>query len=185
MLTDEKITSNAQKYFEVGRKYDFMTDELIEFLGAEFVKAPNSTKTEYLGCFDGGLINHSLQVAKQMIIINKTLSENKKLDEKSIMKVAFLHQIGKAKLFKECKNEWQKTNQGKLYEYNNDLISMRVSERSLYYILNNGVTLTELEYQAIINYDKPLDDIQSKSHNGGLGRLLRIGNEMVELGKSK
>ncbi len=183
MITDEKITSNAKKFFEVGKKQDFITDELITFLGAEFVTAPASTKTDYVGCYKGGLIDVSLQIAKQMINANKNLNENKKINEASIMKVAFLHQIGKAKLFIQAE-EWQ-IKKGQHFDFNNDLVSMRISERSVFYAISNGVKLTEEEYQAILNYDKPSDDLQSKLHNSDLGRLLRIGNEMVELERSK
>ena len=42
-LTQEKILANTKKYFETAKNNDFMTDELMTFLGESFIKAPAST----------------------------------------------------------------------------------------------------------------------------------------------
>lgn len=181
VISDERVTSNAKKFFEVGKKKGFINDDLITFLGADFVNAPASTRKEYVGSYRGGLIETSLQIAKQMINSNKNLREDKRVDEDSIMKVAFLHQIGKARLFVPAE-EWQ-IKRGQNYDFNENLVSMRVSERSLFYATSNGIKFTEEEFQAIINYDKSSDDKQSKIYNSSLGKLLRIGNEMIEIEK--
>ncbi|MCK5343115.1 MAG: hypothetical protein KAR20_06910, partial [Candidatus Heimdallarchaeota archaeon] len=65
------------------------------------------------------------------------------------------------------------------YEYNEELISMRVSERSIYYCMDNNVKLTEEEYQSILNYDKGDDDKQSKWYGSTLSTLLRQANELA------
>ena len=55
-----------------------------------------------------------------------------------------------ANLYKECNSEWHRKNQGKMYEFKENLVSMRVSERSVYYALSHGVKLTQEEFSAII-----------------------------------
>jgi hypothetical protein len=55
---------------------------------------------------------------------------------------------------------------------------MRVGERSAYYSINNGVSLSEEEYQSIINFDKPEDDKMSKFHGSTLSIILRQANEL-------
>jgi hypothetical protein len=65
-----------------------------------------------------------------------------------------------------------------MYDFNEELISMKVGERSAYYCLKYGVELSEEEYQSIINFDKPDDDKQSKWYGSTLSTILRISNDL-------
>ena len=62
-----------------------------------------------------------------------------------------------------------------MYEFKENLVSMRVSERSVYYALSHGVKLTQEEFSAIIMFDK-VDDKMAEFHNSILGELLKMGN---------
>lgn len=174
-LTQEKIVSNTKKYFETATKLGFMNDGLMTFLGTEFIQAPASSMSGYHNAFEGGLIDHMLNVAKYAVLINKSLPVEEQVDQASLVKVCLLHQIGKSKLYTPCTSEWHRKNQVKLYNFNEDLTSMRVGERSAYYAVSNGVTLTEAEYIAILNFDKN-DDKMSEFHNSMLGDLLKMGS---------
>jgi hypothetical protein len=175
-LTQEKIKANAKKYFKTAEKHNFMTDELMIFLGEDFVAAPASTKTELNNAFDGGLIDHIFRVCTYAIKLNGILPNTIQVDESSLIKVCFLHQIGKAKLYIPCESEWHRKNQGKMYDFNNDLVSMKVGERSAYYALKYGVNLTEDEYSAIVFHDKDDEDKQAKWHNSIIGEILKMSN---------
>jgi hypothetical protein len=184
MLEQTKILENTKKYFETATNLGFMNDELMKFLGQEFISAPASSTLDYHGAFEGGLIDHLLKVAKNAVNVNKTLPVNKQVDQNSLIKVCFLHQIGKTNLYKPCMSEWHRKNQGKMYEFNNNLVSMRVSERSLYYAMSHGIKFTEEEFSAIMFYDK-VDDKMSEYHNSMLGELLKIGNTLtIKLSKN-
>lgn len=178
MLEQSKILDNTKKYFETSTKLGFMNDDLMKFLGAEFISAPASSMSEYHGAFEGGLIDHLLKVAKYAVNVNNTLPEDKRVKQDSLVKVCLLHQIGKSNLYKPCTSEWHRKNQGKMYEFNDDLVSMRVSERSLYYAMSHGIKFTEEEFSAIMFYDKT-DDKMSEFHNSMLGELLKIGNTLA------
>jgi hypothetical protein len=178
MLTEEKVLKNTEKYFKTGEKYKFMTDELMEFLGQDFIKAPASTATNLHNAFTGGLIAHLLLVTKYAVSINSILPEDLKVDSGSLIKVCLLHQIGKAKLYKSHTSKWH-NDRGIMYEFNEELVSMRVGERSAYYAVSNGVTLTDDEYQAIINHDKDDSDKQSKWHSETLAVILKQANELA------
>lgn len=180
MIKQEQIVKNTKKYFQTAQEHGFMTEELMNFLGESFIKAPASTMADLHNAFEGGLIDHLLRVTKYAVSINESLlSESLKLPKKDIIKVCFLHQIGKAHLYTPCTSEWHIKNQGKLYEFNDNLTSMRVGERSAHYALTKGVTLTEEEYQAIINFDKDDTDKQAKYHNSLLGDLLKMANQLA------
>ncbi len=178
MLTKEKVVKNAKKYFDTGTKYGFMTEELQNFLGADFIAAPASTRTELHNAYEGGLVEHLLLVTKYAVSINSILPEGQRVDVNSLIKVCCLHQIGKAKLYTPHTSDWHR-NKGIMYEFNNELTSMRVGERSAFYAVNNGVTLTEEEFQAIVNHDKDDDDKQAKWHSNLLGVILRQANELA------
>jgi hypothetical protein len=59
-----------------------------------------------------------------------------------------------------------------MYEFNEDLTSMRVGERSVLYALSSGVKLTDDEFVAIINHDKT-NDAMAEWHNSDIGEMLR------------
>jgi hypothetical protein len=174
-LEQSKIVANTKKFFETATSNGFMNEQFMAFLGEEFIKAPATSMASYHNAFEGGLIDHLLKVATYAIKINDTLPENEKVDQKSLLKVCLLHGVGKAKLYTPCLSEWYRKNQGKMYEFNQDLVSMRVGERSVYYILANGINLTEEEFSAILFHDKT-DDKMSEYHNTMLGELLKMGN---------
>jgi hypothetical protein len=174
-LEQAKIVANAKKYFETATKNEFMNNELMSFLGEEFIKAPATSMTSYHNAFEGGLIDHLLKVAKYAINVNNSLPEDERVDQTSLIKVCLLHGIGKAKLYTPCTSEWHRKNQGKMYEFNENLVSMRVGERSAYYAISHGISLTEEEYTAILFFDKT-DDKMSEYHNSMLGELLKMGN---------
>jgi hypothetical protein len=177
-LEQAKIVANTKKYFDTATKNGFMTNELMSFLGEDFIKAPASSMTSYHNAFEGGLIDHLLKVAKYAIGINNSLPENERVDQTSLLKVCLLHGIGKTKLYIPCTSEWHRKNQGKMYEFNEDLVSMRVGERSAYYAISHGIQLSEEEYTAILFFDKT-DDKMSEYHNTLLGELLKMGNVLA------
>lgn len=177
-LDQTKIVANTKKYFETATKYGFMNDELTAFLGEDFIKAPATSMADYHNAFEGGLIDHLLRVANYAVRINNSLPEEEKVDQVSLLKVCLLHGIGKARLYTPCTSEWHRKNQGKMYEFNEDIVSMRVGERSCYYALSHGITLTEEEYVAIVNFDK-VDDKMSDYHNSMVGELLKMGSVLA------
>lgn len=171
MIDNEKITKNLKGFVKTGKKYEFVTDALIDLLGKDLLTSPASTTTDYFGAFEGGLLQNTLNITKYAVDINKTLPEALQVEAGSLVKVCFLHQIGKAGLFVPKESAWH-NERGIMYEYNNKLTSMSIGERSIYYATYSGVTFTEDEYQAILNYNKD-GDLQAKLHTNSLGQILK------------
>jgi hypothetical protein len=176
-IPKEQIIKNTAKYFETAQKYGFMNDGFMKFLGEDFIKAPASTMKDMHNAFEGGLIDHLLRVTKHAISINGVLPENLQSPKEQIIKVCLLHQIGKAHLYIPCTSEWHIKNQGKMYEFNEELLAFHIGERSAFYAMSNGIELNDYEYQAIINYDKGDTDKQAKYFTEHLGMLLKHANE--------
>ena len=175
----EKINKNNQTFIEKNELYGILSKELLEYLGEDLLTAPASTMKSLHNAFPGGLIDHILKTTKYAIGINNLLPTGMEVEAQSIVKVCFLHQIGKTFLYKWCESEWHRNNQGKMYEFNEELTSMKIGERSVYYSMKYGVKLSEEEYQAIVNYDKPEDDKQSKWYGSTLSTILKQANELA------
>ncbi len=175
----DKILKNKEIFLEKNKLYGILTKELLDFLGEDFMTAPASSMTSLHNAFPGGLIDHILKTTKYAIGINKLLPQNIEVEAHSIVKICFLHQIGKTFLYKWNESEWHRKNQGKNYEYNEELVSLKIGERSAYYSLKYGVELTDEEYQAIVNYDKSDDDKQSKWYGCTLSTILKQANELA------
>ena len=174
-----QILKNKETFLEKNTLYNVLTKELLDFLGEDLMTAPASTMTSLHNAFPGGLIDHVLKTTKYAIGINKLLPNTEQVETQSIIKVCFLHQIGKTFLYKWCESEWHRTNQGKMYDFNEEMTSMRIGERSVYYAMKYGVSLTEEEYQAIVNYDKSDEDKQAKWYGSNLSTILKQANELA------
>jgi len=184
MLTEEKIKTNASKYFEAGEKYGFMTEDLMNFLGVDIMAAPATTKLDNYNAYKGGLIAHMLRTAKYAVKLNGILPDDMQVTQESLVKVSLLFQIGKTFMFTPNPSKWHRDNQGKMYEFN-DMVSLKTGERSVYYATKFGVSLTEDEFQAILNYDKLDTDLQAKFHTETLGCLLRQASDLAILESKK
>ena len=173
-MSDSKSISKNKKIFEMtNTKYQIFTQQLVDFLGDTFYTAPASTMTSLHNAFEGGLMDHLIKVAKYAAMLNEILPEKKRATKESVLKVSFLCEIGKVYQYKPCTSEWHRKNQGKMYEFIEDNVSMRVGERSIFYALSHGVMLTEAETQAILNFEKKDDDEMARYHSEPLTYVLK------------
>lgn len=178
-LSQDELRKNIELFQSTNEKYKIFSEELLSFLGNDIYTAPASTVLSLHNCFEGGLLDNMIRIAKYASNLNKLLPENLRQELETIVKVSFLSQIGKTFLYKPCESKWHKENQGKYYEFNETLISMRIGERSAHYCLTNNVILKDYEYQAILNHDKILsEDAQAKWHSDILSVILRQAIEL-------
>lgn len=178
-LNKALLEKNIKTFEDTNAKYGIFTKELLDFLGQDYFLAPASPMNDMYGAIPGGLLNHTIKIAKYAVLLNNTLPDPTKVDINSLMKVSFLCEIGKTFAYKPCESEWHRTNMGKMYEYSDNIVAMKIGERSLYYAMNHGVKFTESEAQAILNYDKAEDDKQSRYHTETLGSILKNAVEMA------
>jgi hypothetical protein len=179
-LTEKQIKANIKKYIDTATSDDngFMTPELQDLLGVDFMKAPASTMLKLHNAFEGGLVDHILRVMKFAYNINNALLPKQQVSMKSLIKVVYLHQIGKANLYIENPSQWHKDKLGKMFEFNEAISSMRVGERSVFYALSSGVSLNDDEYIAILNHEKT-DDAMAEWHNSDIGEILKASVKLA------
>ena len=139
------------------RKEQF--DKLIAFMEAEtaWLIAPASTK--YHLCKEGGLLEHTVNVAETMLKIKAAIAPG--ITDESCIIVALLHDLGKVGmpgnpqyLINEPSEKQQKNGYKPDYPYkfNSNLTYLSVPVRSIFLAMQ-FISLTEEEVQAIVYHD--------------------------------
>jgi hypothetical protein len=178
MLTTTQLENNKKKFIETDQKYKIFTKELLEFLGDGIYTSPASSSLNMIGCYPGGLLHHILKGCKYSIKLNEILPEGLKQPVESIVKVAFLCQIGKVFMFEIAIGP---SSIGKMYNFNDNLVRLHVGERSAYYALKYGVNITDEIYQAIVNIDKESDDKMARYFSNPLSQIIKLGFDLATM----
>lgn len=174
MISKEQILENFQKFTQKLEANEIDASELIFKLGVSFMETPYSATNKFYGAFAGGYIDHVMRIGNFMYKSNKMLPEAMQVPTRSIVLVAFFHGIASAVSFVPNPSKWHVTNLGQVYTFDDSLVSMTFAERSIKMLVDNGIKLTDEEYQAILNYNKE-DDKQSKYFSSTLAQLLKVG----------
>lgn len=179
MLDKKEINKNKKIFEKTNEMYNVFTPKLVEFLGENLFNSPASPLLSQHNACTGGLMDHMIKIAKYAAMFNEILPENLRSTKESVLKVSFLCEIGKVFLFTPCESKWHRDNQGKMYDYVENLVAMKVGERSIFYALSNGIFLTEEECQAILSIDKDDDDKMIKWHSSPLAKILKTAIEFA------
>lgn len=164
------------------RKEQF--DRLINFMEKEtaWLTAPASTK--YHLCKEGGLLEHSVNVAETMLKIKAAIATH--ITDESCVIVALLHDLGKVGmpgnpqyLINEPTEKQKKYGYKPDYPYrfNSGLTYLSVPIRSIYLALQY-INLTEEEVQAIVYHDGQYveDNRSCATHEKPLTLLLQYAD---------
>lgn len=161
-----------------------LADGIIDALGGpeKVAEAPFFNLDESGVAYEGAFSRSVIRLIKIAYNINDTLPEHLRVDERSINKVCLLSHIAKVQLYLPNDNNWEVTNRGMVYKFNNDLKgALRVGERSLLIAMNEGVKFTEDEFEAMRIMDKDgADDNYSKYFSSPLSMVIRHANEMLD-----
>ena len=183
MIDATQIEKNKKAYYASIKAYNVCHIDLVDKLAdMGLFEAPASTMLNLHNAFPGGLVDHLIRVAGYAVKLNEMLPEALKQTKESVIRVSLLHGIGKTGLYTPCKSEWHIKNQGKMYEFNEDLTSMSIGERSVYYMISNNQCdgwLADIEYQAILNYDKGQGDKMAEWHTSSLGEILKMAIKLA------
>lgn len=170
------------KSIVIERKEQF--DKVINFMEKEtaWLTAPASTK--YHLCKEGGLLEHSVNVAETMLKIKSAIAPE--ITDESCVIVALLHDLGKVGmpenpqyLVNEPSEKQQKHGNKSDYPYrfNSELTYLSVPVRSIYLALQH-INLTEEEVQAIVYHDGQYveDNRSCATHEEPLTLLLQYAD---------
>ena len=113
--------------------------------------APASTRTDFVGAYAGGLVQHSLTVLKLAKNLTKVFGAT--IDDDSLIVACLFHDIGKIgnvteDYYLDQESDWHR-NRGMMYELNTKLDKVHPSQRSLWWLNGSRCPLSEEEIYAI------------------------------------
>lgn len=158
--------------------------KLIEFLENETAWLISPASTKYHLCEEGGLLEHSVNVAETMLKIKAAIAPQ--ISDESCVIVALLHDLGKAGmpgrpqyLVNEPSEKQKKYGYKPDYPYrfNTELTYLSVPVRSIYLAMKY-IDLTEEEVQAIVYHDGQYveDNRSCATHEEPLTLLLQYAD---------
>lgn len=189
----EWMQKNAEE-FRSFWKYDVMErpgkDAMLNFLEtSDFFTAPASTK--FHGAYPGGLCEHSLNVARYVMLLSETVycAEGKMgMDLNSAVFCALLHDVCKVGLYRETSRRqkepdgrWQEI---RAYEYDKTALPMGHGEKSVYIIQREGMRLTDEEALAIRWHmgayrDKNAGDMDTAFDTSSMALILHLADMLA------
>ena len=112
--------------------------------------APASAKQQYYAAYPGGLLDHMLTVAE--MAIEMRCGQQADIPERSIVKAALLHDIGKvgdadSPYFIPVESTWLRE-RGHLFDVNPALTPMTLPFRTAWWLARYAVQLSPAEWQA-------------------------------------
>lgn len=166
-LTEQQIIDNLAKFYDLIDKYlpeGERKTKLIKFYKDREVTlatAPASTKLSHHNCFAGGYVDHVVRVTEAALVMDKVwdrFQQSRNHTTEELVFAAINHDLGKLgtneqPFYIPSVSEWHMKNQGKYYDYNPAITHMRIADRSLFYLQQAGIPVTENEYIAIKIHD--------------------------------
>lgn len=161
VLEGEQVTKAVRTFVKLAQTYGAINDEIIVKMGDTLVKSPASIK---FGCYDGGLVQYITKFTTMAIKLNEAVPEGHpaKVDKATLAKVCLIYQLSKHMLYEPQTQEWL-LKKGELYQYKKTETTMGMGAKSAKFVLDNGISLTDEEFDTLISldggekpYDKPL-----------------------------
>lgn len=158
-----KVTENWGKVTSIVRRIENSevkegAIKLCDDLHDRFSVCPASTRREYIGCFTGGLVWHSLNVLKAMKNMRQAFGLEEQVSSDSLIIMGLFHDLGKLgnkdnDYYLPQESDWHR-NKGMLFEINEDLSAVPVATRSLWWLNQYNIPLSEAEMHAISSLSK-------------------------------
>jgi hypothetical protein len=176
-LTPEQIDQNWFQFRKLCEKTGDRApaiSAMLDELDIRLCMCPASAKRDYHLAVPGGLCDHSLRVLANFLILNREF--NWQLDKSSMIISALFHDIGKVGLpgkssefdfYRPQTDQWRLDKMGEEYFYNNDLITMTTSDRSVFLLQHYQIKLTPDEWLSI-RYSDGFGPNTEMSKNYGL-----------------
>ena len=162
--TEEELQENYEKFLTI-LKRTFEGERLEKLLhmysqdelGTNLAISPASGNINYHNAYEGGYIDHVVNVVKNSLKVKKLYQEMGGVidftDEELIFS-ALHHDLGKLghpgePYYQPNSSEWHVKNRGLLYEINKDIPFLTVTDRTFLLLNNYGIQYTTAEYFGI------------------------------------
>ena len=179
-LTPEQLQANWQEF--IGYIEDYIENprqaKLLKFYEDRkdrIMFMPASGNEAFHSAYPGGYVEHVNRVTKAAIEIMAMWSRfgsPLNCTDEEVVFTAINHDLGKygtdeQPYYIPNPSDWHRKNQGKIYENNQALAKMQVPDRSLFLLIQQGITFTENEYIGIKTHDGMYDEANKYYLAGG------------------
>lgn len=165
-LQPEQIMESLDKFYTIMDKYitGDRRDRLKRFyksIEETLLLSPASTKIDHHNAFAGGYLDHVIRVIEGSLVFEKVwdkFGQKKDYTTEELVFAAINHDLGKLgtndqPMYLPNDSQWHIEKQGAVYKYNPNITYMRVADRSLFYLQQAGIPMSENEYIAIKIHD--------------------------------
>ena len=165
-LTEQQIQENLVKFYGIIEKYisGERKDKLLEFYKSReltLATSPASTKISHHNCCAGGYVDHVNRVVEGALVLHKVwerFGQNQNYSIEELVFSAINHDLGKLGTDDEPfyipnDSQWHVEKQGAHFKINTNMIHMRIADRSLFYLQQAGIPVSENEFLSIKLHD--------------------------------
>ena len=177
--TEQQLKENYEKFLSFIRKAFVNQPERMEKLlhmysedelGMELLLAPASGKAHFHSAYNGGYIDHVMNVCKNSIGQMNQFKANGGIidfEVEELLFAAFHHDLGKLGIKDELhyvpnESKWHVDNRGELYKRNENIPFMSITDRTFFSLNHYGIQYNENEYFGIKLTDGLYDDDNEK-----------------------
>lgn len=176
-LTEEQKNNAWAQFYLVFSNLKLDKYYNIDALKDELLNSPCGINEEMGTSYKGALIMHINMTMALAQRLSKMISGTFQIDENSLLKCCILMHLSKRHMFVENDNEWEVKNRGLNFKFKKDLDGcLKGGERSALEALNNGVTLTPIEFEAIKALDNTEND--STAYKSIMTIIIKQANEL-------
>ena len=178
-LTEEQKNLAWSQFFEIfnekvglGEYYD------LDKLKDELLSSPCAINEDAGTAYKGALVMHINMTCALAQRLAKMVSGTFQIDETSLIKICCIMHLSKRHIYEINDNEWEIKNRGLNFKFKKGLDGvLKSSERSILEAMNNGVKLSETEYEAIKSFDEI--DANNNIYKSIYTTIVRQANELA------
>lgn len=155
---------------------------LEELENHDILTTPSSTRVEYHGCYEGGLVEHAVRTLLYMLKLKTVYGLEKEIPGDSLVITALFHDIGKVgnletkiPYYIEQSSSWHREKLGQLYEINPKLTFISPQQLSLFNLAHGNIVLSMDEWYAISSLKQDETDykLYPRDNEPALSMVLR------------
>lgn len=161
--TDSQLQDNYNKFLSALEKSFGHNAERLDNLnhmysmgemGESLILAPASGNREYHNAYEGGYIDHVMNVARNSLRLKKIYSDGGgtiDFTDEELLFAAFHHDLGKLGIkgqpyYLPNDSQWHIDNRGEIYKYNEKLPFMTVTDRAFFLLNEYGIQYNQNEW---------------------------------------
>ena len=177
-LSDEQKNLAWSQFYEIFETAGLTSYYDMDKLKDELLSSPCAVNDEAGTAYKGALITHINMTCALAQRLAKMVSGTFQVDETSLLKICCIMHLSKRYIYEINDNEWEIKNRGLNFKFRKGLEGvLKGSERSIIEAMNNGIKLTETEFEAIKSFDEI--DANNNMYKSIYTTIVRQANELA------